>query len=136
MLGGSGLKLLAETVNATIQKAMAHESLSAYANQLARALADVGATTKAAWANENADEALANAVPYMQAFGHMVLAWMWLDVACSVLDKDAALSDVQNVGRMNAARYFFHYELPKIGAWLGVVKSRDMTCAAVSADMF
>ena len=27
------------------------------------------------------DEALANATPYLQAFGHMVLAWIWLDVA-------------------------------------------------------
>jgi hypothetical protein len=26
-------------------------------------------------------EALANAVPYLQAFGHTVLAWIWLDVA-------------------------------------------------------
>ncbi|QIL69223.1 acyl-CoA dehydrogenase [Diaphorobacter sp. HDW4B] len=136
MLGGAGLKLLAETVNATIQKAMAQESLSAYANQLARALAEVGATTKAAWANENPEEALANAVPYMQAFGHMVLAWMWLDVACGVLEKDTALSDLQNAGRMNATRYFFHYELPKIGAWLRVVKERDLTCAQMPLDAF
>ena len=109
---------------------------AAYAAQLGDALQQVGAATQAAWATGNPSEALANAVPYMQAFGHMVLAWMWLDVACSVLEKDAGLSDVQNAGRMNAARYFFHYELPKIGAWLGVVKSRDMTCAAVSAEMF
>ena len=26
------------------------------------------------------EEALANATPYLQAFGHIVLAWMWLDV--------------------------------------------------------
>ncbi|MDR2336404.1 MAG: acyl-CoA dehydrogenase [Burkholderiaceae bacterium] len=136
MQGGAGLMLLAETVNATIQKAMAHARLAEHANQLACALADVGATTKAAWASEQPEEALANAVPYMQAFGHMVLAWMWLDVACSVLDKDATLSDMQNAGRMSAVRYFFHYELPKIGAWLGVVKTRDMTCAAVSTEMF
>ena len=27
------------------------------------------------------EEALANATPYLQAFGHVVLAWLWLDVA-------------------------------------------------------
>ena len=27
------------------------------------------------------EEALANATPYLQAFGHVVLAWIWLDVA-------------------------------------------------------
>ena len=35
----------------------------------------------AAWATGEPDDALANATPYMQAFGHLVLAWMWLDVA-------------------------------------------------------
>jgi butyryl-CoA dehydrogenase len=37
---------------------------------------------------------------------------------------------------MGANRFFFHYELPKIGAWLAVVESRDTTCAALSQDAF
>ena len=37
--------------------------------------------TRAAWATGDPEEALANATPYLQAFGHMVLAWIWLDVA-------------------------------------------------------
>ena len=41
-----------------------------------------------------------------------------------------------DAGRMAAMRYFFHYELPKIGAWLNVVKSRDMTCADLPVDAF
>ncbi|MBF5004702.1 acyl-CoA dehydrogenase [Diaphorobacter caeni] len=136
MQGGAGLKLLAETVNATIQKAMAHAALAGHANALARALAEVGSVTKAAWAHENPHEALANAVPYMQGFGHMVIAWIWLDVACSVLEKDASLADPQNAGRMSAMRYFFGYELPKIGAWLEVARTRDMTCADMAVDAF
>ena len=131
MQGGAGLQLLAATVNDTIQKAMAHEALSAYANQLAKALAEVGGATKSAWATENAHQALANAVPYMQAAGHTVLAWMWLDLACCML-----ASGQVDAGRMAAMRYFFHYELPKIGAWLNVVKSRDMTCADLPVDAF
>lgn len=136
MQGGAGLKLLAETVNATIQKSMAHASLAGYANQLARALADVGAATKAAWATENPEEALANAVPYLQAFGHMVVAWMWLDVACCIASRENSLSSVQNSGRMSAMRYFFVYELPKISAWLQVVRACDMTCAQMTVDAF
>ena len=31
------------------------------------------------------EEALANATPYLQAFGHVVLAWIWLDVALHAL---------------------------------------------------
>ena len=136
MEGGKGLQLLATRINATIQKALQQAKLSTYANQLARALADVGSTTKAAWATDNPQEALANAVPYMQAFGHVVLGWIWLDVALTVLAKDDGLAIAANRGSMAAQRYFFHYELPRIGAWLQVVKARDMTCANMEEEAF
>jgi butyryl-CoA dehydrogenase len=136
MQGGAGLQLLARTIEATLAKARQHPALAAYAGQLAQALQDLGEATQAAWATGNPGEALANAVPYMQAFGHVVLAWMWLDVACSVLAADATLSVAANAGRMGATRYFFHYELPKIGAWLAVVRTRDATCAGLAEDAF
>jgi hypothetical protein len=103
------------------------------ANALGKALQDVGATTKAAWATANPTEALANAVPYLQAFGHTVLAWIWLDVA---LATHAAAESSARTGRLAAARFFFHYELPKIGAWLQVVRERDLTCADLAEDAF
>ena len=136
MQGGAGLQLLARTVAATIAKARQRPGLAAWAGQLEQALRDVIDATRAAWATGNAGEALANAVPYMQAFGHVVLAWMWLDVADSVLAKDASLSIAASAGRMGAARYFFHYELPKTGAWLAVVCTRDATCADMAEDAF
>ena len=37
-------------------------------------------------------------------------------VALAVLARDAALSAPAHAGQMGAARYFFHYELPRIGA--------------------
>jgi hypothetical protein len=123
-------------MGATIAQARGLPALSGYADQLAQALQDVTAATQAAWSTGNPNEALANAVPYMQAFGHMVLAWMWLDVACKVRAQDATLSIAANAGRMGAARYFYHYELPKIGAWLKVVESRDLTCADCPEEAF
>ena len=110
--------------------------LAAYAGQLTRAMQQVGAATQAAWATGQPTEALANAVPYMQAFGHTVLAWIWLDVALTVLAKDATLSIAANEGRMGATHYFYHYEFPKIGAWLNVVNRRDMSCAALGEEAF
>lgn len=136
MQGGAGLQLLARTIGATIAQARKHPELAAWADQLAQALQDVGEATQAAWATGNPTEALANAVPYMQAFGHTVLAWVWLDVACSVLARNATLSIAASAGRMGAARYFYHYELPRIGAWLQVVRQRDLTCAALDEDAF
>jgi hypothetical protein len=100
------------------------------------ALQQVGDATQAAWASGNPTQALANAVPYLQAFGHTVLAWVWLDVALAVLRKDAAVLVAISQGKLRATAYFYHYELPKIGAWLQVVKSADLTCAQMGEEEF
>ena len=134
MDGGKGLALLAKTINATIERALQVPSLAAQANELAGALKKIGNATKAAWASGNPQEALANAVPYMQAFGHTVLAWIWLDVSLSTLG--AAKSVATSAGITPATQYFYRYELPKIDAWLAVVESRDMTCADMAEDAF
>ncbi|MDZ4400853.1 acyl-CoA dehydrogenase [Hydrogenophaga sp.] len=133
MEGGKGLTLLAGRINDTIQRAIHVPEFAAHANALGQALAQVGAATKAAWATGEPTDALANAVPYLQAFGHTVLAWVWLDVA---LAAHAAPESNARTGRLAAMRFFFHYELPKIGAWLQVVSSRDQTCAALSEEAF
>ncbi|MDD5335551.1 MAG: acyl-CoA dehydrogenase [Rhodoferax sp.] len=136
MEDGRGLALLGGRINASIQRAAKMPSLAAHAEALAQALRQVGSATQAAWATGKPSDALANAVPYLQAFGHTVLAWIWLDVAAAALAGDAAQSMAASVGRLAAARYFYHYELPKIGAWLGVVENRDLTCAGVPEDAF
>ena len=133
MEGGRGLQLLAGRVNSTMERAIQRPELAEYANALGKALQQVGAATKSAWASGDPGEALANAVPYMQAFGHMVLAWIWLDVALAI---PADSPHASHVGRMAATRYFYRYELPKIGAWLGVVANRDPTCAQMPEEAF
>jgi len=136
MEGGKGLQLLAARINATIARAIQVPELAAHANALAQALQQVGATTKAAWATGNPNDALANAVPYMQGFGHTVLAWIWLDVALAALQADATKSIAVTTGKLGALRYFYHYELPKIDAWLKVVATRDQTCAELPEEAF
>ena len=136
MENGKGLQLLAARMAATAKKASGVPELAAFAQQLTGALQQVGEATQAAWAGGEPTQALANAVPYMQAFGHTVLAWIWLDVALTALNNDATLSIAANAGRLGAIRYFYHYELPKMGAWLNVVNARDMTCAALAEEAF
>jgi butyryl-CoA dehydrogenase len=136
MENGRGMQLLAARMQATMARAASNALLAPYADALGKALAKVGAATQAAWSSGAPNEALANAVPYMQAFGHTVLAWIWLEVALATLGSDPAQAQAASQGRLGAARFFFHYELPKIGAWLNVVQSRDMTCAALSEDAF
>jgi Acetyl-CoA dehydrogenase C-terminal like/Acyl-CoA dehydrogenase, C-terminal domain len=132
MNGGAGLKLLATRISATIERAGHTEGLASHANALAAALQSLGAATQAAWATAVPEEALANATPYLQAFGHTVLAWIWLEVALA----GGGRSDDLAQGQRAAARYFFHYELPKIGAWLSVVASRDPTCRDMQSTWF
>ena len=129
--GGAGLKLLASRINATLQRAGQVESLAVHANQLAAALQRLGSATKAAWATGEPEAALANATPYLQAFGHVVLAWMWLDVALCT-DRSERLAP----GLRAAQRYFFEYELPKIDAWLAVVASRNDVCRTMRDEWF
>ena len=136
MENGRGMQLLAARMQATMGRAAPNTVLAPYAEALSKALAKVGAATQAAWSTDAPAEALANAVPYMQAFGHTVLAWIWLEVALATLEADPAQAQVVSLGRLGAARFFFHYELPKIGAWLNVVQSRDMTCASFPEDAF
>ncbi|NRT57581.1 acyl-CoA dehydrogenase [Sphaerotilus uruguayifluvii] len=131
MDGGAGLMALARAVNATIERALPDARLQPLASRLAQALQQLGAATKAAWATGVPEEALANAVPYLQAFGHVVIAWMWLDVAlASDRDSDAGQ------GRHAACRFFFRHELPRIDAWLAVVRDRDDTCLTMQEEWF
>ncbi len=126
MNGGAGLKLLAKRMQATIERAGHVDGLATHANALAAALQQLGAATKAAWATGVPEEALANATPYLQAFGHVVLAWLWLDVALASADP----------GRRAALRYFYAYELPMIDAWLAVVAAREAVCRDMQDDWF
>ena len=129
---GKGVKLLGARMMATAHKAQAFPDLADNAKALTAALHKVTQATQSAWSTGQPQEALANAVPYLQGFGHLVLAWIWLDVSASCRGENSP----QQTGRQAAAHYFYRYELPKIDAWLNVVGNRDMTCANLSEEAF
>ena len=129
---GRGVHLLGARMRETADKAMAFADLAADAKALNTALQKVIAATQMAWSSGQPQEALANAVPYLQAFGHLVLAWIWLDVSASCRGEQTPAQ----TGRQAAAKFFYHYELPKIDTWLQVVSNRDMTCANLAEDAF
>ncbi len=134
MDGGKGLALLATKINATIERALQTKEWAEPANALAGTLKLLGNTTKSAWATGVPEEALANATPYLQGFGHTVLAWIWLDLALCVQASSAP--DELRQGKLAAARYFFNYELPRVPAWLKVVETRDDTCRSMNEAWF
>jgi alkylation response protein AidB-like acyl-CoA dehydrogenase len=117
------LQLFAARVNATVERALQTPHLAARANALAAALALVGKATKAAWATGQAADAAPHGTPYLQGFGHFVLAWIWLELV--LVEGDAGLEA--------ACAYFYAYELPLVAAWLAPVLAREGLLAAVDA---
>jgi butyryl-CoA dehydrogenase len=136
MDGGKGLALLAQRINATLERALGVAQFAETANAVAGALKALGHATRAAWATGDPEEALANATPYLQAFGHTVLAWIWLEIGLCARARLGQGRDDLMQGKLAAMRYFHRYELPRIGAWLRVVETRDDTCRTVQENWF
>lgn len=138
MENGAALQLLDQAVQQTILKSLPHSELTVMATSLQTHWSALLQTTKQVWQHPTKDPQiiLANAVPYMQAFGHLVMAWIWLDLSYTIVNKqqNLSLSAAQVQGKKAAAQYFFNYELPKIFAWLNVVQHQDVTCVEVTAD--
>jgi alkylation response protein AidB-like acyl-CoA dehydrogenase len=132
MDGGVALQLLIERMAASIERARGAQGLAGPSNALAAASRALVDATRSAWATGRPEEALANATSYMQAFGHTVLAWLWLDVALACDGRD----DDQAQGKRAAMRYFYAHELPKTATWLAVAASRDPTCREMQDDWF
>jgi len=138
MQEGAGWGAFAARVQATIAASRPVPLLARHAQALEAALAHLDAATRAAWATGAPDEALANATPYLQAFGHVTVAWMWLDVARraqAVLDAGAREPDLVH-GLLAACTYFFHFELPRVAAWLAPVETRDATARTMREEWF
>ena len=136
MNNGRALDLLLARIAATTKRAQGRPDLAAQVRDLDTAWRHIASAGHAAWATGDPNQALANAVPYMQAFGHAVVAWIWLDVALAALRLDPDATHMSTIGTLAATNFFYRYELPKTGAWLGVVETRDMTCANLPEEAF
>jgi butyryl-CoA dehydrogenase len=138
MQKGAGLAAVAARMQSSIDYARLAPELAGHADKLAAALEHLITATRGAWSTGDPIEALANATPYLQAFGHVVLAWMWLELATTSQARIAA-GDARAdffAGKRAACDYFLAYELPRIDAWLGVVETRDPTCRMMRAEWF
>lgn len=101
------------------------------AEALERGWAAARGAAASAWSTGDPRDALANATPFLQGFGHVMIAWIWLDLAVAATGSD----HVESAGKIVAMHYFFVYELPKIHAWLGVVGSREALCRDLSVGV-
>lgn len=73
---------------------------------------------------------MANATLYLEALGHVAVAWRWLESARVALHALEGLSggDVDFYqGKLAACGYFFRYELPRTEPLLSLLESLDDT---------
>ncbi|MCZ4499154.1 MAG: acyl-CoA dehydrogenase protein [Marmoricola sp.] len=119
MQDGAGLVALVATIKETIDRAGDHP----YAAQLDAVVDRVATVTRTIWAPADPELALANASTYLEAVGHTVLAWIWLEQLLAVGDADGDFYD----GKRAAAAYFFRYELPRTGPQLDLLAQLDRT---------
>ena len=89
---------------------------------------------------KNIDLVLANSVKYLDMFGHVVIAWLWLKqgvVAARAMENSPHESDGSFYrGKLQAMRYFFRYELPETEVWGALLRELDDTCYEMEADWF
>ncbi|MBP2473130.1 butyryl-CoA dehydrogenase [Crossiella equi] len=134
MAGGAGLQALTGLFRATTAKAAEAGGEAAHlAADLDAAVARLVAVTE--WvhtSDADAETKLANATAYLEATGHIVLAWIWLEQFLATGDGQDAFRQ----GKRQAARYFFRYELPRIYPDLDLVARLDRTTMDVEPDWF
>ncbi|BBX89693.1 acyl-CoA dehydrogenase [Mycolicibacterium boenickei] len=119
--GGASLAALGERVEATLSAASG--AAPDLATQLDAAWQRLVAITGAMFASGDIEAAMANSAVYLEAFGHIVVAWIWLE---QLLAAEGCTGDFYD-GKRQAARYFFRYELPKTTPQLDLLESLDRT---------
>ncbi|HWP11991.1 MAG TPA: acyl-CoA dehydrogenase [Ramlibacter sp.] len=122
MHNGAAFELFCTAIGKDMALAREHPGLQARADALGDALTQLKVATTALGElhRRDPDLALANATLYLDAFGRITAAWMWLKqavVAARALDDapDGPDSGYYR-GKLQAAHYYFQWELPSAEA--------------------
>jgi alkylation response protein AidB-like acyl-CoA dehydrogenase len=132
---GALMRAVAGEVAATVASARAVGQLASCADALAAAWTRIDTVTRQLYGAGDLNITLANASLYLEAVGHAVLAWIWLEQALAAvrgIDRDADFYQ----GKLQACRYFYVWELPKIGPQLDLLGRLDTTTLDMRAEWF
>ncbi|MBT5071035.1 MAG: acyl-CoA dehydrogenase [Porticoccaceae bacterium] len=139
MHGGAAVSILRQEIQETIDSAISHPELVSFCEQLKTSLLLVEDTIGAVSKADDPSLALANATIFLDAIGHLVIAWMWLKQAVAALEgkqKENTADEAFYEGKISAMKFFFNYELPKIKPNLELVAQLDSTCYDLTAEQF
>jgi len=129
--GGVGLALLANRILSTAERAAASgPDGAALAGHLKSAVGRLVSTTELLVAADDRASVLAEATTYLEAAGHLVVAWLWLEQWVATIGKEDAFYQ----GKRLAARYFITRELPRIDYMLDVLTASDGLLLALDPE--
>jgi len=127
----------------TIEIAKQYDSLNEFVGKLEIAVETLKLTTVSvlrSMSTKNIDLALANSVKYLELFGHVIIAWLWLKqgiVATSALVNKPHQADENFYnGKLQALQYFYRFELPQIELWSNILISTDSTSFEMKPEWF
>lgn len=123
---GALFKAFGGEVQKTVIAALELPQLTDYARALATVFQALEVVTRALYAADDMNKTLANATLYLEAFGHAVIAWIWLEQALVAQRATEPEHDFYR-GKLQACKYFFHWELPKVQTQLKLLESIDTT---------
>jgi alkylation response protein AidB-like acyl-CoA dehydrogenase len=130
--GGAGLGLLVARIEATAERARAADEQGAVlAGRLAATTQDLVATTMALGALGDPAATMADATAYLEAFGHVVLAWLWLEQWLAAHGRAGPFFE----GKRAAATYFLTRELPTVGPMLALLRAADGLTLGLDPDV-
>ena len=131
MQEGAGLALLLRTIAATTARAVGTpwSALGADLDVACQRLAEVTSTL---WSTGDPELALANASAYLDAAGHVVVGWLWLEQVLALGEDEGHFAD----GKRAAAHWFSRWELPGVHPLLDRLGALDRTVLDVAPSCF
>jgi len=139
----AGLKLLAKNILTDINQSKGLEKTEKFAASIGKALELCNKVTQQlgeSMASNGADKTLANANCYLSMMGKLVFSWMWLRQ--SMVAEKALANELSKKersfyqGKIQAAQYFIHWELPSIHQDAQLLMTLDDTCLNMQEDWF
>lgn len=120
--GGAALQLLVDRIRATAARAgdISGEA-AAQARHLLAAVDRLLEVTGRLAGSDDPATTLAEATTYLEALGHLVVGWLWLDQWLATGEQRTDFHE----GKRAAARFFLTRELPRVGPMLDLLDSGD-----------
>jgi alkylation response protein AidB-like acyl-CoA dehydrogenase len=126
MQDGAAFKLLVARIETTLHAADEDGNLTELVGDVFALLDHLVETTRDLHAAGDIGKTLANATVYLEAFGHIVMAWIWIEQALAAM-RAANRDDDFYRGKLQACQYFIRWELPKVRPMLNLLESLDTT---------